>query len=69
MTGIDYRETFACVPKMATIRLLFALTTHFNLNMDLMDIITAFLHLEINEEIYMELPKGYGMLNNNTLSL
>ena len=66
--GVDYGETFAPVLKIATICLLFALAVHFNVNMDSMDVITVFLHPEIDEEVYMELPEGYGIPNIKTLS-
>jgi len=46
--GVDYMETFAPVAKMNT------------WNLQQFDVKNAFLHGEIEEEIYMELPPGYG---------
>jgi hypothetical protein len=59
MYGIDYTETFALVVKWNTIRVLFALAAFYDLELFQMDAITAFLNRDLDEIIYMDLPKGY----------
>lgn len=54
--GIDYDEIFAPVVRYNSIRLLLALAVEKNLEIDQMDVIAAFLHPKLEEEIYMELP-------------
>ncbi|KAL1448085.1 hypothetical protein WDU94_013979 [Cyamophila willieti] len=55
--GIDYEEVFAPVVRHTSIRLLLALAVELNLSIDQMDVVTAFLHPKLDEEIYMELPR------------
>ena len=57
--GIDFEETYAPVVRYASIRLLIALAAEFDLDIDQMDVLTAFLHPELEEEIYMQLPTGH----------
>ncbi|NBX98326.1 hypothetical protein EBQ81_05715, partial [bacterium] len=57
--GVDYTEIFAPVAKLSTVRLLFAIATHHDLEVDQMDITSAFLHGDIDNEIYIEQPEGY----------
>ena len=57
--GIDYFETFASVAKFNTIRLIIALSAEFKWNLTQMDVKTAFLNGDLEEEIYMLPPEGY----------
>ena len=54
--GIDYDETYTPVSKMATFRLILALATQYGWDVDLMDVVTAFLNPSIDRDnIYMEM--------------
>ena len=56
-------ETYTPVPKLPTIRMLFAFAAVHNWDIWQMDIVTAFLHPKLDEDVYMELPEGYGLNN------
>jgi hypothetical protein len=56
--GIDYKETFAPVVKFTSLRIMFALAAHYGLTIYQMDVVTAFLNAELDEEIYMAQPPG-----------
>jgi len=56
--GVDYGETFAPVVRTETVRLLFNISAQENRMIKIYDIKTAFLHGNIREEIFMELPDG-----------
>ena len=56
--GIDFFDTYSPVTKIATIRALFALASSYKLLVHQMDVKTAFLNGDLNEEIYMEQPLG-----------
>jgi hypothetical protein len=57
--GIDYTETFASVAKYDTVRILLALAAKFDLELDQMDVRTAFLNAELKEDIYLKQPAGF----------
>ena len=57
--GLDYEETFSPVAKYTSIRSLLAIANQLNLEVHQMDVSTAFLNGELEEEIYMSQPEGY----------
>ncbi|WJX13388.1 hypothetical protein P8452_03779 [Trifolium repens] len=57
--GIDFGEIFAPIVKMQSIRLVLGLAASLDLEVEQMDVKTAFLHGDLHEEIYMEQPDGF----------
>ncbi|GJS48325.1 retrovirus-related pol polyprotein from transposon TNT 1-94 [Tanacetum coccineum] len=57
--GIDYNEVFSPVVKYSSIRILLALVARLDLELVHMDVKTAFLHGDLEEEIYMVQPEGF----------
>ena len=57
--GIDYNEVFSPVVKHSSIRILLALVAQLDLELVQMDVKTAFLHGDVEEEIYMSQPDGF----------
>ena len=58
--GKDYWETFSPVVRMNTVRMLLALATQEGWDVQQTDIKTAFLEAELDEDIYVRPPPGYG---------
>eukprot|EP00253_Pinus_taeda_P029706 PITA_29706 len=57
--GIDYDETFAPVARYSSIRSMLALSAQMGWKIHQMDVKTAFLNGKIEEEVYIEQPKGF----------
>ena len=57
--GIDYEETFAHVARYTSIRAIMALASMMKWDLHQMDVKTAFLNGEIEEEVYIEQPQGF----------
>ena len=57
--SIDYDEIFSPVVKMSSIRTVLSLAAGLDLEIEQMDVKTAFLHGDLEEEIYMEQPEGF----------
>lgn len=55
--GIEFTETYAPVARMNSIRILTALSASLGLEMHQLDVSTAYLNGEIEEQVYMEIPK------------
>nr|GEW78622.1 putative RNA-directed DNA polymerase [Tanacetum cinerariifolium] len=57
--GIDYEETYSHVMDAITFRYLISLAVSINLEMRLMDVVTAYLYGSIDNDIYMKILKGF----------
>ena len=57
--GVDYNEIFAPVVKHVSIRLMLSITVNFDLELEQLDVKTAFLNGTLEEEIYMSQPEGF----------
>jgi hypothetical protein len=60
--GIDYWETFASVVRYDTLRALLAKAAVEDLEIDQMDVDTAFLNTGCEEEIYMQVPDYFDLI-------
>jgi len=56
---IDYNEIFSHVVKHSSIRILLALVAQYELELDQLDVKTAFLHDNLEDEIYMSQPTRF----------
>ena len=59
MEGIDFDETFAPIARLESIRILLAIASHLNFKLYQMDVKSAFLNRMLQEEVYVEQPKGF----------
>ncbi|KAH9747317.1 hypothetical protein KPL70_004670 [Citrus sinensis] len=57
--GIDFNEIFSPVVRLTTVRVVLMMCAIFNLHLEQLDVKTAFLHGELEEEIYMLQPEGF----------
>ena len=57
--GIDFDEVYAPVSKHASLRALLAVTAANHLELHALDIKTAFLNGELQEDVYIDQPPGY----------
>ncbi|UYV73254.1 hypothetical protein LAZ67_10002363, partial [Cordylochernes scorpioides] len=57
--GLDYGETFSPVVKFDSIRTILSLCALLDMEMIQLDVKSAFLNGDLEEELYMEQPQGY----------
>lgn len=57
--GIDYKETFAPVIRHESVRILLGVAASMGSKIHQMDVKTAFLNGDLEEEIFMRQPEGY----------
>ncbi|GJT69582.1 zinc finger, CCHC-type containing protein [Tanacetum coccineum] len=57
--GVDYFDTYTPVARITSIRVLFASASIYNLPIHQMDVKTAFLNGDLDEEVYMKQPEGF----------
>ena len=57
--GISYNETFSPMSSKDSFGVVMALVEHFDLELHQMDVKTAFLNGELNEDVYMTQPEGF----------
>jgi hypothetical protein len=55
---VDYKEVFAPVANLESIRIILALAAKYDLELDQMDVSTAYLNSELEEVLYLSPPKG-----------
>jgi hypothetical protein len=57
--GVDYKEEFAPVARMDTVRLIISMAAQNSWPIYQLDVKSAFLHGELEEEVYIDQPPGY----------
>ena len=57
--GVDFTETFAPVARMPSLRALLAIAAAQDLELHQLDVTTAFLNGDLEEDIYMRQPPGF----------
>lgn len=62
--GEEFSETFAPVAKLTTVKTLLAVASMQNWHTIHMDVRNAFLHGDLQENVYMKMPQGYAAIGN-----
>jgi hypothetical protein len=57
--GVDFEEVFAPVARLDTVRFILALAANLGWKVHHLDVKSAFLHGELEEEVYVTQPEGY----------
>ena len=57
--GVDYSYTFSLITKMTFVRLFISLAASYDWDLHQLDIRNAFIHADLQEEVYMEQPPEF----------
>ena len=57
--GIDYEETFSPVAMLKPVKIILSIVAHYDYEIWQMDVKTAFLNGNFEDEIYMMQPEGF----------
>ena len=60
--GIDYEETYSPVMDAITFQYFISLAVSEELNMRLMDVVTAYLYGSLDANVYMKISEGFTLL-------
>lgn len=61
--GINYTDTYASVVKPMSYKILFSIAAAQNMEIEQMDVKTAFLNSPIQDEVYVEQPHGFEVIS------
>jgi hypothetical protein len=61
--GVDYFDTYSPVTRMTSIRTFLAIACLENWDLESMDVDTAFLNADVDEEVYVTQPEGFQVLD------
>ena len=65
--GIDYSQIFSPIVKMSKIRLVLEMVATENLHLEQLDVKMAFLHGDLEKDIYMIQPEGFTIQRQENL--
>lgn len=65
--GIDFNEIFSPLIKIQTICIVLGMAAILDLELEQLDVKTAFLHGDVEEDLYMEKPEGFVKLGHENL--
>lgn len=65
--GINYKETFSHVSKKDSIRINLGLVAHFDLELHQIDVKTALLNEDLEEDVYMKQQEGFSSSDDEHL--
>ena len=66
--GIDFSENYSPVVNNVTFHVLLLMVLYFGYSAKIVNVETAFLYRDLEEEIYMECPQGMTNIKNGTAS-
>ena len=67
--GIDFNETYAPVAKGTTFRLMLAMAKAYNLHLHQLDVDSAFLYADLDEDVFLTPPSGIDVREGFCLKL